>query len=299
MSKCYTDNRIKIMLVLMRPKHYLKNFLIFIPLVFSKNLCSPELLLKSVAGFCAFSLLASVVYIFNDIHDVEADRMHEIKRNRPIASGKISIPFAYAMAGILLLSSIVCNATCGGGLRALIIMTLYFITNLGYSLGLKHIPFLDVVLLVAGFLLRVMYGAALIHVGLSSWVYLTVISLSFYLGLGKRRNELKKAGSAGNTRRVLTYYTYEFLDKFMYLCLTLAIAFYALWSADKEVISNYQTDKLIWTVPFVILLLMKYSADIESDSYGDPVDVITHDKTLVVLSGIFCLVLLSLIYFQI
>lgn len=284
---------------LMRPKHYLKNVLIFVSLVFSKNLCSRELLLKSLLGFCAFSLLASVVYIFNDIHDVEADRLHEIKRNRPIASGKISIPFAYVIAGILLIGSAICNAMCEGGLRALIIMTLYFITNLGYSLGLKHIPFLDVVLLVAGFLLRVMYGAALIHVGLSSWVYLTVISLSFYLGLGKRRNELKKAGTTGNTRRVLTHYTYQFLDKFMYLCLTLAIAFYALWSADKDVISNYQTDKLIWTVPFVIVLLMKYSADIESDSYGDPVDVITHDKTLVVLSGIFCLVLLSLIYFQI
>ena len=299
MSKCYTDNRIKIMLVLMRPKHYLKNFLIFIPLVFSKNLCSPELLLKSMLGFCAFSLLASVVYIFNDIHDVEADRMHEIKRKRPIASGKISIPFAYAMAGILLFSSIIFNAMCGGGLQTLIIMALYFITNLGYSLGLKHIPFLDVVLLVAGFLLRVMYGAALIHVGLSSWVYLTVISLSFYLGLGKRRNELKKAGTTGNARRVLTHYTYQFLDKFMYLCLTLAIAFYALWSADKDVVANYQTDKLIWTVPFVIVLLMKYSADIESDSYGDPVDVITHDRALIILSGIFCVTLMALIYFPI
>ncbi|MGO5062508.1 decaprenyl-phosphate phosphoribosyltransferase [Lawsonibacter sp. LCP25S3_F5] len=299
MSKCYTENRIKVMLVLMRPKHYLKNFLIFIPLVFSKNLCSPELLLKSMVGFCAFSLLASVIYIFNDIHDVEADRMHEIKRKRPIASGKISIPFAYAIAGILLLSSIICNATCKGGFRTLIIMTLYFITNLGYSLGLKHIPFLDVILLVAGFLLRVMYGAALIHVGLSSWVYLTVISLSFYLGLGKRRNELKKAGVTGNTRKVLTYYTYQFLDKFMYLCLTLAIAFYALWSADKDVVANYQTDKLIWTVPFVIVLLMKYSADIESDSYGDPVDVITHDRALIILSGIFCITLMALIYFPI
>ena len=299
MSKCYTDNRIKIMLVLMRPKHYLKNFLIFIPLVFSKNLCSPELLLKSVAGFCAFSLLASVVYIFNDIHDVEADRLHEIKRNRPIASGKISIPFAYVIAGILLIGSAICNAMCEGGLRALAIMILYFAVNLGYSLGLKHIPFLDVVLLVAGFLLRVMYGAALIHVGLSSWVYLTVISLSFYLGLGKRRNELKRAGASGKTRKVLSYYTYEFLDKFMYLCLTLAVAFYALWSADQEVIENYGTDKLIWTVPLVIVLLMKYSADIETNSYGDPVDVITHDKTLIALSGIFCLLLLALIYFPV
>lgn len=247
----------------------------------------------------AFSLLASVVYIFNDIHDVDADRLHEIKRNRPIASGKISIPVAYGIIGVLLVISIACNLVCGFGFRAFVIMTLYFVTNLGYSLGLKHIPFLDVVLLVAGFLLRVMYGAAVIGVDLSSWVYLTVISLSFYLGLGKRRNELKKAGATGKTRKVLSYYTYEFLDKFMYLCLTLAVAFYALWSADQEVIENYGTDKLIWTVPLVIVLLMKYSADIETNSYGDPVDVITHDKTLIALSGIFCLLLLALIYFPV
>lgn len=283
----------------MRPQHYIKNFLIFVPLVFSKNLSDFSLFWKTLLGFLAFSLLASVIYIFNDIHDVEADRQHEVKRNRPIASGRISIPVAYGIAGILLVASCSLNVVCGFGLRAFAIMTLYFVTNLGYSLGLKHIPFLDVVLLVAGFLLRVMYGAAVIGVDLSSWVYLTVISLSFYLGLGKRRNELKKAGTSGKTRKVLSYYTYEFLDKFMYLCLTLAVAFYALWSADQEVIENYGTDKLIWTVPLVIVLLMKYSADIETNSYGDPVDVITHDKVLIILSGVFCLLLLALIYFPV
>ena len=178
-------------------------------------------------------------------------------------------------------------------------MGLYFITNLGDSLGLKHVPFLDIVLLVSGFLLRVIYGGALIGIGLSSWVYLTIISLSFYLGLGKRRNEIKKVGNPGKTRKVLTYYTYEFLDKFMYVCLTLAIAFYALWSADKDIIAIYGTDKLIWTVPVVIILLMKYSADIETNSYGDPVDVVTHDKVLIILSGIFGLLLLSLFYFPV
>lgn len=294
-----TKIKAKNMLILMRPQHYIKNFLIFVPLVFSKNLSDFSLFGKTLLGFLAFSLLASVVYIFNDIHDVDADRLHEIKRNRPIASGKISIPVAYGIIGVLLVISIACNLVCGFGFRAFVIMTLYFVTNLGYSLGLKHIPFLDVVLLVAGFLLRVMYGAAVIGVDLSSWVYLTVISLSFYLGLGKRRNELKKAGATGKTRKVLSYYTYEFLDKFMYLCLTLAVAFYALWSADQEVIENYGTDKLIWTVPLVIVLLMKYSADIETNSYGDPVDVITHDKTLIALSGIFCLLLLALIYFPV
>ena len=185
---------------------------------------------------------------------------------------------------------------CHGNQLSLLILLLYFIVNLGYSLGLKQVPFLDVVLLMSGFLLRVFYGAELINVQISSWFYLTIVSLSFYLGLGKRRNELQKCGSAGSTRKVLAFYSYEFLDKFMYLCLTLAISFYSLWSSNETVISTYNTDKLIWTVPFVIVLLMKYSCDIESNSFGDPVDVITHDKTLVFLSGILGLILLLLIY---
>lgn len=222
-----------------------------------------------------------------------------MKRTRPLASGRVNVPTAYLIAGALTIASFLCNWACKSGKNTFVIMILYFITNFGYSLGLKHIPFLDIVLLVSGFLLRVIYGGALIGIGLSSWVYLTIISLSFYLSLGKRRNEIKNVGKTGKTRKVLTFYTYEFLDKFMYVCLSLAIAFYALWSVDKDIVAAYGTDKLIWTVPIVIILLMKYSADIETNSYGDPVDVVMHDKTLIILSGIFGLFLLFLIYFPI
>ena len=203
---------------------------------------------------------------------------------------------AYIIAFGLFILAVAINWFCGFGWQAMTIMLVYFVCNLGYSLGLKNIPFLDIVLLVMGFMLRVLYGAAIIGSGVSAWVYLTVISLSFYLGLGKRRNELKKSKGETSTRKVLSFYSFEFLDKFMYLCLTLAVAFYALWSADAEIEVKYGTDKLIWTVPLVIVLLMKYSADIESNSYGDPVDVITHDKVLVLLSFIFALVLFGLIY---
>lgn len=281
----------------MRPRHYIKNLLIFVPMVFDLQLFSPSSLLCVLGGFAAFSLLASAVYIFNDIHDADSDRLHEVKKNRPIASGAVSITAAYVLAGLLLASGAAIHLICGFGMSCVLIAGLYFVVNLGYSMGLKHIPILDIVLLMLGFLLRVMYGAAIIKGYVSSWVYLTIISLSFYLGLGKRRNELRKAGGGiGATRKVLSFYSYEFLDKFMYLCLTLAIAFYALWSADKDIAEKFGTDKLVWTVPMVIVLMMKYSADIESNSYGDPVDVITHDKWLMVLSGLFAIILMGLIY---
>ena len=278
---------------LMRPKHYVKNFLIFISITFDRNLFHPAVLVRALLGFSAFCLLSSAVYILNDIRDADADRQHEVKRNRPIASGAVPVPAAWVLLTVLLAAAFSIQLAVFGG-QGLPFLLAYFAVNLGYSLGLKHIPFLDILLLVLGFVLRVVYGAAIVNSSTSAWVYLTIFSLSFYLGLGKRRNELTKA--SGATRRVLQYYSYEFLDKFMYLCLTLAVTFYALWSADAEVAAKYGTDKLVWTVPLVIVILMKYSADIESNSYGDPVDVVMHDKVLLALSVLFALTIIGLIY---
>ena len=283
---------------LMRPKHYIKNLLIFVSITFDRNLFNPAVLGQVMLGFAAFCLLTSAVYVVNDIRDVESDRQHEVKRNRPIASGAVPIPAAWVLAvGLLAAALAIQLAAFGNRGGSLLLMAAYFAANLGYSLGLKHVPFLDIVLLVLGFVLRVIYGAAIVGSSTSAWVYLTVFSLSFYLGLGKRRNELAK-GKDG-TRKVLQYYSYEFLDKFMYLCLTLAVTFYALWSADGDIVEKYGTDKLIWTVPLVIIILMKYSADIESNSYGDPVDVVMHDKVLLGLGVRFGLVMIGLIYLPI
>ena len=281
--------KIQNVLRLMRPRHYIKNLLILVSVTFDRNLFRPAVLAQALLGFGAFCLLASAVYVLNDIRDVEADRQHEIKRARPIASGAAALLLAASLAVQL--------AAFGNRGNSLLLMLAYFAVNLGYSLGLKHVPFLDIVLLVMGFVLRVVYGAAIVGSSTSAWVYLTVFALSFYLGLGKRRNELARLPQGGGaTRRVLQYYSYEFLDKFMYLCLTLAVTFYALWSADEEVAAKYGTDKLIWTVPMVIIILMKYSADIESSSYGDPVDVISQDKVLLGLCVLFGLAMVGLIY---
>ena len=245
--------KMKNIIRLMRPKHYLKNALIFVSLFFAGQIFNPILLGQVCLGAFAFCLISSVVYIFNDIRDVEEDRKHEVKRLRPIAAGEVKISTAYALATVLLIAACGINIALihyGFGVQksSIALLLAYFCTNLSYSLGLKNVPFVDVCLLVAGFLLRVVYGATLINASVSSWVYLTVLSLSFYLGLGKRRNELKKVGN-GKSRKVLKYYTAEFLDRFMYVCLTLSIVFYALWSTDGQIITKYGTEKLIWTVP--------------------------------------------------
>ena len=238
---------------LMRPKHYMKNFLVFLPLLFSGNFFDKSNIITCLLGFVCFSLLASTIYIINDIRDKDKDKKHKTKCNRPIASGKISVKNAIIFDILLI---IVIAFICMFGkfnLLSICLVILYFIINLIYSFGAKNVPILDIVILVSGFFIRVLFGATLLNITVSNWLYLTVIAISFYLGLGKRRNEIIKSGA--KSRKVLEYYNKEFLDKNMYMCLTMAIVFYSLWTTDSAVVLK-NNNLLIWTVPIVIIIAM-------------------------------------------
>lgn len=282
--KCGIKDYIK----LIRPKHYLKNILIFLPLIFSGHFFNIELLKISLFGFFSFCMAASTIYIVNDIKDREKDKMHDIKKNRPIASGKISVKKAVVLSIITFIIAMFFQFLTQK-IFGFIFVVLYVIMNIAYSFKLKNIPLIDISIIVIGFLIRVLYGAYLINVEVSNWLLLTVISISFYLALGKRRNEIKKNGS--NSRKVLKYYTVDFLDKNMYLSLTLALTFYSLWCNDNV------NEKLIWTVPLAIMTCMKYSMIVEDDSYGDPVDVILSNISLLILLFILGISLFGVLYF--
>lgn len=283
-------------LKLIRVKHYIKNLLILFPVVFSGKLFEVETIKAILLAFLSFSFAASTVYIINDIKDKEKDKLHEKKKNRPIASGKISVKKAIICALILIMLSIICNyfANPENFLIHYLFVIAYLVINIAYSFGLKNIPLIDIAILASGFLIRVLYGAAIVDIQVSNWLYLTVLAAAFYLGLGKRRNEIIKVGK--NSRPVLQYYTKEFLDKNMYMCLGIAIIFYSLWATDdlNVVKSN---NLLIWTVPLIMLILMKYSMNIENDSYGDPVDVVMHDKWLLGMLLIYAIIIVAIIYF--
>lgn len=282
--KCGIKDYIK----LIRPKHYLKNILIFLPLIFSGHFFNIELLKISLFGFFSFCMAASTIYIVNDIKDREKDKMHDIKKNRPIASGKISVKKAVVLSIITFIIAMFFQFLTQK-IFGFIFVVLYVIMNIAYSFKLKDIPLIDISIIVIGFLIRVLYGAYLINVEVSNWLLLTVISISFYLALGKRRNEIKKNGS--NSRKVLKYYTVDSLDKNMYLSLTLALTFYSLWCNDNV------NEKLIWTVPLAIMTCMKYSMIVEDDSYGDPVDVILSNISLLILLFILGISLFGVLYF--
>lgn len=285
--------KLKNILKLMRIKHYLKNGLIFLPLIFNSQLFEIKPLLMTFYGFISFCLISSAVYVINDIKDVEKDRMHKIKKNRPIASGAISIKEAILLFIVLTISSLCINIFIIKEFGSILLISLYLILNIMYSLGLKNIPIIDVVILVSGFVIRVIYGASITSIEISKWLYLTVMSGSFFMGFGKRRNEIIKQGN--DSRAVLKYYTKDYLDKFMYACLVLTLMFYSLWSVDTSTTAKFG-ENMIYTIPLVMIIFMKYCLDIEGNSYGDPVDVITSDKILMCMVGILAISMYILIY---
>lgn len=279
---------------LARVKHWLKNFLIFLPLFFSSNLFVFDKIILAFLGFIVFSFVSSVVYIFNDINDIENDRAHEIKKNRPLPSGRISVKHAWFFLIILLFVSLAFSILLfkvNGNLFVIIIPLVYLFLNVLYSKWFKKKPIIDVVILVSGFLFRVIYGGLITYIEVSKWLYLMIIFGSFYLGFGKRRNEIVKNGI--KSRDVLKYYNKDFLDKNMYVCLSLAIVSYSLWCVDPSNIARCSGDYLFWTIPYIMIIFQLYSLNIEKNSYGDPIEVLLSDKILLLL--VFCYVLLMML----
>lgn len=277
-------------LELIRAKHWVKNILIFIPLICS-GLINYNNVINCILGFISFSFTTSFIYIINDIRDIEKDKKHPTKKNRPLPSGKVSKHTAIHIAVLMLIISISINMITTKSINnsSLYILIAYIIINICYSLGMKNIAIIDIVLLASGFILRVYYGAFVINVQVSSWLFLTILNASLFLGLGKRKKELIHAK---NTRTVLQEYNEAFLDKFQYLTLSLTIVFYSLWTIEQS--NQY----LIYTVILLIIIFMKYCLIIEKSNEGDPTTILYQDKMLLglcLLYGITMILLLVVI----
>lgn len=284
-------------LKLIRVKHWLKNALVFFPIFFSINLLNYEYLTTSVIAFFVFSFTSSIVYVLNDIKDVEKDRLHPIKKKRPLASKTISMTGAKITIAILVLLTIALITLIylkTNTIGTIIIPLVYLLLNILYSQGLKNIPIIDVVILVSGFVFRVMYGGVATSIEVSKWLYLMIIFGAFYLGFGKRRNEIIKNGE--KSRKVLELYNKDFLDKNMYVALALAIVAYTLWCVDPTTIARIGNDYLFWTIPLIMVILQLYSLNIEGNSHGDPIEVVLADKTLLITATLYVVVMVFLLY---
>ncbi len=273
---------------LLRPAHCLKNILVLLPLIFSGRLSDGASVRHAVSAFICFCMVASVIYILNDLCDREADRRHPCKCTRPLASGAVRPAEAGLIAAALLALAAAFGVWVCFPADAWLCLGAYFLLNLAYSLELKNVPILDVALLACGFLLRVQFGAAVIGVPVSSWLYLTVLFFSFYLGFGKRRGELEQGGAS---RRVLEFYSAAFLDRAMQLCMTLALVFYSLWSAG----AGMAGERMLWTVPAAVCICLRYSRAADTNG-GDPVEVLLHDRILLCMAAVFAALVLALLY---
>ena len=241
----------------MRPEQWIKNLFVLTPIVFSKNLFSIELVVRASLAFFLFCFVSSAVYLMNDVVDRQRDRQHPVKCRRAIASGKVSPTLAISLSIALAVGSLT------GALvlhwKYAIVAVSYLTINVIYTFALKHLPWLDVLTIATGFLLRVMAGGYAISVGVSHWLLICTFLLAFFLGLGKRQNELLSAGAKGHERRkVLKYYSVTHLKIALIATAGITVVAYIAYTLDPRTIVYFGTRNLIFTVPFIFVGIARY-----------------------------------------
>ncbi len=285
----------KTFLSLLRPEQWIKNLFLFAPLIFSRRLFDTGSFVDVLVGFILFSAASSSAYIFNDIRDVASDLQHPVKRFRPVASGKISLSLAMSLSAVLGMASVIISYSVNH-VFGLIVLG-YIVLNIAYSVFFKHMVILDVMVIAACFLLRVMAGASIIDVYPSSWLIVCTIFLALFLGFGKRRHEiLLLSGNANMHRKVLEYYgNPNFLDQMIGIVTACTVVSYMLYTVSEETVRFFGTRQLIWTVPFVLYGIFRYLYLVYiKEEGGDPAGILLRDKPLLVnilLWSVSCIII--------
>jgi len=285
----------------LRPKQWTKNLLLFAGVVFSQHAGDRALLLRAVAGFAAFSLLASAVYLVNDLRDVEADRLHPRKRTRPIASGRLQPAAAWAAVPVLLAAVAALAAWLGPNFAG--VLAAYLVSNLAYSFGLKHHVILDVFLIAAGFVFRAVAGVELLkpvapETQLSSWLLVCTFFGALFLAVSKRRRELANAGvTASGQRAVLADYTPELLDRMLTIAAACTLMSYALYTIWPATVAKFGTEALIVTVPVVAYGVFRYLHLVRvSETSEDPSQVLLADRPIQATVALYVALTLWILY---
>lgn len=280
----------------LRPYQWTKNLLVFAGLLFGGQLLDGGQVLRASAAFAAMCLAASATYLFNDLRDRAADREHPLKRNRPIASGRLSegpaITAALAFTVIALGIGFLLGPTVGLCIAAYLALTAI------YSISAKHMVILDVMTLAAGFVLRVLAGAFAVDVAASYWLLLCTFTVALFLGFGKRRAELiMLESSASNHRPVLDHYSTVFLDQMIAIVTSATLVCYILYTVDRRTVEVYETRLLVLTVPFVLYGLFRYLYLLYHRRRGDsPTSTILLDPAFLINGALWVAACAAIIY---
>lgn len=289
--------QVKAIFRLIRVPQWIKNSFVLVPLIFSQHVFEFEYLLPALLAVITFCFVSSSVYVINDIVDREQDRLHPKKKNRPVASGAVTVPRAIGLVIILIIIIALISPLLG--MRFILSIAAFFILNMVYSFYSKHVVLLDIFSIAAGFMLRVVAGAFAIHVAISSWLILTTMFLSLFLAVMKRRSEivLMTDNGKGSTRKVLESYSISFTDQMATISAAAVIICYALYTTAERTVEGFHTDKLIYTTPFVVFGIFRYMyLEYLHDQGENTTEIMMHDMPMIATIILYLLFIIAIIY---
>jgi decaprenyl-phosphate phosphoribosyltransferase len=280
---------------IIRPKQWIKNLFVFIPMFFGGHLLDVQALIASFLAFMAFSLAASSVYCFNDIIDVEADRRHPVKCHRPIASGVVSITQGYLLMALMIALSFAILLFNGDWLVTATIIT-YYLMNLAYCARLKDYAIIDVCIIASGFVLRILAGGFATDVVPSKWLVLMTFLLTLFLSFAKRRDDVLRMNQTGQPPRKNTIrYNLTFINQAITITAGVTLVCYIMYTVSPEVTLRLHNEYLYLTSIFVVIGLLRYiQIAVVDEKSGDPTKVVLHDRftQLVILGWIISFILI-------
>jgi 4-hydroxybenzoate polyprenyltransferase len=287
---------LKPFLVSLRPHQWTKNLILFAPLALSKHLFEAGPLLRSIFAFLVFCGLSGAVYLVNDVKDIERDRLHPRKRLRPIASGALRPGTALGLAGLIGSGCLIAALMLGHGFALAALA--YIALNLLYSLKLKEIVIVDAIAVSLGFVVRAVAGAVAIGVVFSDWLLICTILLALFLTFCKRRHELTTLeGQASDHRKSLEEYSPYLLDQMIAVVTASCLMAYATYTTAPETIAKFQTDRLPWTIPFVLYGIFRYLYLVhQREQGGSPTDLLLTDRPILVNVALWALALVAIVY---
>jgi len=266
-------------LILLRPKQYIKNLFLFAPLIFAFQYNELRKILVIMFAFLIFSIAASSIYILNDLLDLEEDKKHPRKKYRPLASGLISKNKAMIILSLLMIISIVLSYFVD--IYFLLIILIYIFNNVLYSLKLKHISVLDIIIIAFGFLLRVIAGGVVANIDISIWLILMTFLLAIFLGFAKRRDDVILYIKGLATRKNIDGYNLEFINAVMIVMSAVTIVSYILYTVSAEVTNKFHSHNLYITSFFVIMGILRYmQITFVNEDSGSPTDLVYKDRFL-------------------
>lgn len=284
---------------ILRPKQWVKNFFVMLPLFFGGELFNTQALLSAVITMLAYSFAASSIYCFNDIHDVSDDRRHPVKCHRPVASGAVPIAMAYGMMIVCFILSAVCvsllpdTALQTGG-----VILFYWLLNLAYCAWLKQHAIIDVCIVAFGFVLRLLAGGLATHIELSKWIVLMTFLITLFMSFAKRRDDVIRMEKTGEAPRKNTIrYNLTFINQAITITASVTLVCYIMYTVSPEVISHFKTDYLYLTSIFVLVGLLRYiQLTVVDQRSGDPTKVLLKDRFTQLIVLAWLLTFLLIIY---